>query len=114
MANTDRKDFSYQVYSQGQTLPTTIVAPVQPPDSNCPHHAPLLQMAQRPAPDGENPMQKFVNAPLSALPVGLSAKYRVGTSASGGCTCGHNTGIPKDAMTRELDSMTLGTVHKMQ
>ncbi|EDU49052.1 predicted protein [Pyrenophora tritici-repentis Pt-1C-BFP] len=59
-------------------------------------------------------MQKFVNAPLSALPVGLSAKYRVGTSASGGCTCGHNTGIPKDAMTRELDSMTLGTVHKMQ
>ncbi|CAA9959907.1 hypothetical protein PTNB73_02163 [Pyrenophora teres f. teres] len=114
MANTDGNDFSYQVYNQGQTLPTTSVASTQPPNSSCPHHAPVLQMAQRPATDRQNPVQEFANAPLSALPVGLSAKYRVGTSASGGCTCRHNTGIPKDAMTCELDSMTSGTVHKTQ
>ena len=108
---TNRNQFSSQFYNQGQTLPATGVASTPPPNSNCPHHEPILQMAQGPAIEGTHPVQRFTNAPLSALPVGLSAKYRVGTSASGGCTCRHNTVIPKDAMARELESMTPDTVN---
>ena len=106
--------FSYRLYNQGQILPFTNVACTQLPNSNCPYHASVLQAAPGPVSEGVHPLQKFANAPLSALPVGLSAKYRVGTSASGGCTCRHNTGIPRDAMARELNSMTPNTVPTKQ
>ncbi|RMZ71337.1 hypothetical protein GMOD_00005874 [Pyrenophora seminiperda CCB06] len=110
----NHNEFSDRFYNQGQTVPTTTKASTQPPNSNCPYHAPVLQMTHGPAPKGLNPVQKFANAPLSALPAGLTEKYRVGTSTSGGCTCRHNTGIPKDAMARELESMTPQMVRRTQ
>jgi len=109
--HTNRNEFSSRFYNQGQTVPATSVASTTPPNINCPYHAPILEMAQRPATKETHPVLRFTNAPLSALPVGLSDKYRVGTSASGGCTCRHNTAIPKDAMARELESMMPNTAN---
>lgn len=111
---TYHDSFSYRLYNQGQILPSTDVAGAQLPNSDCPYHASVLQVAQGVVSEGVHPLQKFTNAPLSALPVGLSAKYRVGTSASDGCICRHNTGIPRDAMAHELDSMTPNKVPTKQ
>ncbi|KAF2438363.1 hypothetical protein P171DRAFT_159506 [Karstenula rhodostoma CBS 690.94] len=55
----------------------------------CPYHIPIIDLNIHHTSKNEmSPMERFLSASYSEHPVALSEGLRVGTAASGGCTCG--------------------------
>ncbi|KAF9736906.1 hypothetical protein PMIN03_010772 [Paraphaeosphaeria minitans] len=55
----------------------------------CPYHTPIVDLhSQRTSTSELSPMERFLSVSNSEPPVALSDGLRIGTAASGGCTCG--------------------------
>lgn len=78
----------------------------RPLNIKCPHHAVLLQLdLHHPVITDPHALQRLQYTP----PTALTQAVRMGTSASGGCTCGI---INRDDITdivRELENMACGS-----
>jgi hypothetical protein len=79
-----------------------------PMNFNCPYHSKLLRI---PVPQSnQDGIPHSITMDYSMLadmpPVGLTARCRLGTSKSCGCTCG---AAIQDDMTRELDGMMIAS-----
>lgn len=77
-----------------------------PLNTDCPHHAVLLQLnPQHPVITDPHALQRLQYTP----PIGLTQAVRMGTSASGGCTCDKKNRDDMKDISRELDIMARGS-----
>ncbi|KAF1846949.1 uncharacterized protein K460DRAFT_329789 [Cucurbitaria berberidis CBS 394.84] len=100
---------SIKYLNQGLVVSPTNTIHSTPLNVNCPYHSAILQLAPtHPKPEGSKPLQRLECMP----PAGFSQDFRVGTSASGGCTCGHMIRADMVDISRELEAIVEQSANK--
>ncbi|OAL46782.1 hypothetical protein IQ07DRAFT_140953 [Pyrenochaeta sp. DS3sAY3a] len=91
---------------QRSKLPSKYAMDSMPLNTDCPHHAVLLQLnPQHPVITDPSALQRLQYTP----PIGLTQAFRMGTSASSGCTCDKINREDMKDISRELDIMARGS-----